>query len=102
MPTRNTMDQLKRVKELCTKYELFEISGEDINSPRQSFVCQAINNPLFQNLIDSTWALIGHEIAATKDICDGMFSSKTISKYPDINERIQVYKKLGMEELRGR
>lgn len=102
MPTRNTMDQLKRVKELCRQYDLFEISGEDINSPRQSFICQALDNPLFENLIDSTWALIGHEIAATKDISDGMFSSKTISKYSDLKKRIEVYKKIGIEETRGR
>lgn len=102
MPTRNTTDQLKRVKELCVQYDLFEISGEDINSPRQSFICQALNDPLFKNLIDSTWALIGHEIAATKDISDGMFSSKTITKYPNLKKRIEVYKKIGIDETRGR
>ena len=57
MPTRNTMDQLKRVKELCRQYDLFGNKAERINSPRQSFICQALDNPsLFENLIDSTWA----------------------------------------------
>jgi len=40
---------------------LMEISGEDINSPRQSFICKALDDPAFSNLADSTWALIRHE-----------------------------------------
>lgn len=95
MPSRNTMAQLKRVKSLCEKHGFFQISGEDINSPRQSFVCAALKNPEFANLYDSTWALIGHEKAATEDIERSMFSKKTITEYPDLNERIRVYKQIG-------
>ncbi|MBE7063559.1 MAG: PHP domain-containing protein [Ruminococcaceae bacterium] len=61
MPSRNTMDQLLRLKDFCKQYGLMEVSGEDINSPRQSFVCEALQNPVFANLIDSTWELIRHE-----------------------------------------
>jgi hypothetical protein len=95
MPSRNTMEQLKRVKAFCAKYGLFQISGEDINQPRQSFVCEALNNEEFYNLIDSAWALIGHEKVATEDLKQSMFSQFTIKKYPDLNERINVYMKIG-------
>ena len=61
MPTRNTPAQLERLRGLCDQYGMFQISGEDINSPRQSFVIRAMENPLFQNLIDATWTLIRHE-----------------------------------------
>ena len=61
MPSRNTEQQLVRLKEYSAKYGFMEISGEDINSPRQSFVCEALKNPIFENLIDSTWELIKHE-----------------------------------------
>ena len=61
MPSRNTHFQLMRVKALCAMHGLMEISGEDINSPRQSFVCEEIKKPEFQNLIDSTYFLIKHE-----------------------------------------
>ncbi len=61
MPTRNTSAQLERLRGLCDRYGMFQISGEDINSPRQSFVIRAMENPMFQNLIDATWALIAHE-----------------------------------------
>lgn len=61
MPTRNTPDQLARLRRLCGENGLFQVSGEDINSPRQSFVIKAMENPLFANLIDATWKLIEHE-----------------------------------------
>lgn len=61
MPTRNTPAQLERLRGLCDRYGMFQISGEDINSPRQSFVIRAMENPMFRNLIDATWTLIEHE-----------------------------------------
>ena len=50
MPTRNTPEQLTRLRRLCDENGLFQVSGEDINSPRQSFVIKAMENPLFANL----------------------------------------------------
>ena len=61
MPTRNTPEQLSRLRSLCDEYGMFQISGEDINSPRQSFVIKAMENPMFANLIEATWKLIEHE-----------------------------------------
>ncbi len=61
MPTRNTPAQLERLRGLCDRYGMFQISGEDINSPRQIFVIKAMENPMFANLIDATWKLIEHE-----------------------------------------
>ncbi len=61
MPTRNTPEQLTRLRQLCDDYGMFQVSGEDINSPRQSFVIKAMENPMFANLIDATWKLIEHE-----------------------------------------
>lgn len=101
MPSRNTLEQLKRVKALCDQYELFQISGEDINSPRQSFICEKLRLEEFKNLIESTWALIGHEISATEDINKGMFSEETKRKYPSLNERIKVFAEIGRKSFSG-
>lgn len=60
-PTRNTPAQLARLRGLCVEHGMFQVSGEDINSPRQSFVIRAMEDPQFQNLIDATWRLIEHE-----------------------------------------
>jgi hypothetical protein len=91
MPTRNTKAQLERLMNMCEKNNLFQISGEDINSPRQSFICERLHDPMFTHLIDSTWALINHEIMATK--CDdlGMFSEKMAKEYPEIETRVKKF-----------
>ena len=99
MPTRNSLIQLQRVKNLCLKYNFLEICGEDINNPRQSFICDALYLTEFKNLIDTTWAIIGHEKAATADINKGFFSDLTIEKYPDIGKRIEYYKNIGYRFL---
>lgn len=97
MPSRNTFAQLERVRGFCDRYGFFQISGEDINQPRQSFVCEALRKPEFRNLIQSTWALIGHEKAATRDIKQAMFSEETVSKYPDLQTRIERYAAIGKQ-----
>ena len=93
MPSRNTRAQLERVMNLCRERGLFQISGEDINSPRQSFVCAALAD--YPHLRRATYALIGHELAATDDLDHAMFSEITKARYPDLDERIAVYAKLG-------
>lgn len=73
MPSRNTKEQLVRIMGLCKANGFFQISGEDINSPRQSFICKAMDDPMFAHLNDATYALIEHERAATEDITKAMF-----------------------------
>ena len=62
MPTRNTQAQIERLRKLCEHYGMLQISGEDINSPRQQFVIEKMREAQFSNLIDNTWRLIRHEI----------------------------------------
>jgi len=99
MPSRNTPAQLARIKALCDAHQFFQISGEDINSPRQSFVCEAQRSPEFSNLIDATWALIGHEKAATQNLKKAFFYEETVEEHPVLNERIEVYKVIGKESV---
>jgi len=68
MPTRNTPEQLDRLTKLCETHGFFQISGEDINSPRQSFRCKALDDPAFGHLIDATYTLIGYETLASQDL----------------------------------
>ena len=95
MPSRNTLAQLERVMKLCKENDLFQISGEDINSPRQAFVNDKIKEEPFQHLITATWTLIGHEKQATQDLEDGMFTEKTMKQYPSIEERIEYFSECG-------
>lgn len=75
MPPRNSAVQLERVQALCRHHRLLEISGVDINSSRQSFLCPAARAPRFRHLVESTWALVGHEIAAGQDPHAGLFGN---------------------------
>lgn len=81
MPTRNTMAQLDRIMKKCEAYNFFQISGEDINSPRQSFICKAYENPKFNHLIEAAFTLIEYENAATFDIVSAQ------KKYPQLFKR---------------
>ena len=100
MPTRNTPQQLQRLTKLLKDNGLFEISGEDVNSPRQKFDCKALALPEYSHLIKSTWALIGHEaISSEKGLDYGMFSEKTILETPSLNERIEKYALIGKQTI---
>ena len=101
MPSRNSREQLDRIRALCEKHHLFQISGEDINSPRQSFVCQAQRDPSFANLYEATWALIAHEWRATANPEDGLFSDKSIRTWPDLNQRVAAFSALGQEMFKS-
>jgi hypothetical protein len=100
MPTRNNMEQLIGAKNLCKKYDFFEIRGENIDSPRQSFVCCIYKRREFKELIDYRWVSISHEKAFTYNIEDGMFSLKIPTKYTNLQERVKIYKEIGMSDWR--
>ena len=100
MPTRNTPEQLARVMKFCRDYGFCEISGEDINSPRQKFACAALAKPEYSHLIDSTWALIGHEaISSEKGLSFGMFSERSVKEIPDLYERILYFARIGRKTV---
>lgn len=95
MPPRNTLSQLLGLQGLCKKYELMEISGVDINSPRQSFNYPIILRPEFAHLIEATWALIAHEKLANYDEKYALFNSKNPLKGESLKERIVIYSEIG-------
>lgn len=95
MPSRNTPEQLREIMRRCDENGLFQISGEDINSPRQSFICRALADPNYSHLKVSTYALIGHENAASDELDASMFSDKTKADMPSLSERVAKYAALG-------
>jgi hypothetical protein len=94
MPPRNTVQQLRRVQELCTRHSLMEISGVDINSSRQEFTCPQIMQPEFTHLIAATWALIAHEKLTSHDASLSLFSESSGSGVT-LGERIERYARIG-------
>ncbi|MCI8852933.1 MAG: PHP domain-containing protein [Lachnospiraceae bacterium] len=61
MPARNTDAQIERLQALCRKYHMTEISGEDVNTSRQSMICPQLEKPQFTHLVDMAWKLVERE-----------------------------------------
>ncbi|MCL2153305.1 MAG: PHP domain-containing protein [Oscillospiraceae bacterium] len=99
MPARNTADQLRRVMSLCEEYGFLQISGEDINSSTQEFFCKKTEAREFRHLIDSAWALIGNEAAASQDLGMAMFSPKSQAEFPSLGSRIKHFADLGKSSI---
>ena len=93
MPSRNTPEQLERVMKLCDKYGFFQISGEDVNSPRQSFTCPAMLN--YPHLFEATYALIGNEIYSADSLDKAIFSDGMKDKFASLGDRIAFYANIG-------
>lgn len=95
MPSRNTPAQLTRLRALCDRCGFLQISGEDINSSRQKFVCAAMQSAEFANLVDAAWALIAHERAPK-----GLFAPESVAAYPALSDRTAAFAALGRELYR--
>jgi hypothetical protein len=95
MPPRNTLEQLRRVQQLCARHTLMEISGVDINSPRQSFNCPELLRPEFSHLISATWALIAHEKLSDADPRYGLFNPANPLASLPLERRIAAYAEVG-------
>jgi hypothetical protein len=101
MPPRNTSAQLARVRALCREYNFMEISGVDINQPRQSFNCPELRLPEFAHLNDSTWAMVAHEALASVDPNLGIFETGNPYAETALEKRISIYSRAGSDMLNG-
>jgi len=99
MPTRNTEQQLRRIRGLCEKHHMLQISGVDINHPRQRFNCPVIKEKNLTFLYDATWALIAHEHLARIKPAYGFFHAENPLSGRPLNKRVAVYSSIGKNLL---
>ncbi|MEK7476013.1 MAG: PHP domain-containing protein [Candidatus Coatesbacteria bacterium] len=95
MPPRNTRAQLRRVSRLARGQGLIEISGVDINSSRQSFNCPILLDPAFRHLVDTTWALVAHELLASRNERYALFSPRNPMYRRPLGARLAAYARIG-------
>ncbi len=95
MPPRNSSEQLARVQKLCKEHNFMEISGVDINSPRQSFLCPELRKSQYSHLNDSAWALIAHEQLLSQGDQFGLFAPNSPQSALPISERVALYATYG-------
>ena len=96
MPPRNTRRQLLRLRRLCHQHGMMEISGVDINSPRQSFNCPIVLQ--FPNLIEATWAMVVHEQVSLVDERWGLFHHQNPLVHLPLADRLAVYADIGRHQ----
>lgn len=95
MPPRNTAEQMARIAELADANGLLEVSGVDINTPRQVFNCPELQRPELDHLNDATWAMVAHEQLAEHDRALGLFAEASPLAGLPLKERVQRYSAVG-------
>lgn len=101
MPPRNTAAQMERVARLAAEHGLLEVSGVDINTPRQVFNCPELQRPELGHLNDATWAMVAHEQLAEADGALGLFAAASPLAGLSLGERVSRYAELGCGLVRG-
>lgn len=100
MPPRNTAEQIERIHRLAVQHGMLEISGVDINTPRQVFVCPELRDPKLADLNEATWALVAHEALASIDPSVHLLGEERLDP-AQLAERIRVFAPLGREYADG-
>ena len=62
-----------------------------------SFVDQDDVIGVAEDVLKEVWALIGHELRATQNLADGMFSAATLARQPDLAARIAEYRDYALQ-----
>lgn len=101
MPPRNTPGQIARIAALASEHEMLEVSGVDINTPRQLFNCPELRRPELSHLNEATWAMVAHEQLADADISLGLFSAASPLADAPLSERVESYARLGRGIVEG-
>ena len=101
MPPRNSAEQLERISKLAAANGLIEVSGVDINQPRQTFDCPELSEPRFAYLNTSTWAMVAHETLSNHDLTLGLLHPANPLADLPLVERVARYGEAGPRLVAG-
>ncbi|MBK7819949.1 MAG: PHP domain-containing protein [Tessaracoccus sp.] len=101
MPPRNTAEQMARIATLAAEHGLLEVSGVDINTPRQVFNCPELQRPELGHLNEATWAMVAHELLAEVDPDLGLFAPGSSLAGASLTDRIARYSAAGRAVVAG-
>lgn len=101
MPPRNSAEQLSQISALAAEHGLIEVSGVDINQPRQVFACPELQEPQFAHLNTSTWALVAHETLSNLDLRLGLLNPENPLAELSLAERVARYGAIGPRLVAG-
>ena len=90
----NDQEFMQRFYDICIENDILPIIRILVDHPRKALDNKFQNPELGAKYQDTTLAIVGHEISASINPADGMFSPSTVAKFPTIKERIDLFSRI--------
>jgi hypothetical protein len=90
-PSRLTDARIERIRGLCREADLLELNGEEDAAPAQSAALSETQTCAYAHLLETAYALIGHEKETTLSQERAMFASETVKRMPSLAERTDYF-----------
>ena len=65
--------------------------------PKKKLVHEFKDEKTAELFRETTFAVIGHEITASLNVKDGMFSERSTENTPDLKDRIRLFSRIGLK-----
>lgn len=98
IPSNVKGERAENLAALARQNGMFTLPCTDINSPRQRFIPDGIDDN--EELVRNLWAVVGHGKSAAYDISDGLNTEKSKAKNPDLEARLKLYAEVGKLKLK--
>lgn len=81
----------------CIASNLLPIARMVCDYPKKKLVCEFEDEKTAELYRETTFAVIGHEITASLNVKDGMFSERSIENTPGLKDRIRLFSRIGLK-----
>lgn len=98
IPSLVSAERAERLSTLVKQNGMFVLPCTDINSPRQRFVPDGLDDNA--ELVRNLWAVVGHGKSTGYDISDGINTEKSKAKNPELEARLKLYAEVGKLKLK--
>ncbi len=82
---------------VCLASNLLPIARMVCDYPKKKLVCEFEDEKTAELYRETTFAVIGHEITASLNVKDGMFSERSIENTPNLKDRIRLFSRIGLK-----
>lgn len=90
-------DFMQEFYDKCMQNGILPIVRTLVAHPRKKLDGKFASVELAQKFNDNAKCIVGHEISASINPEDGMFTPATTTRFPDLNERIKLYSRIALK-----
>lgn len=83
--------------EKCLSAGILPLARMVCDYPKKRLVHEFRDEKIAGLFRETTFAVIGHEITASLNVNDGMFSERSIENTPDLKDRIRLFSRIGLK-----